>query len=189
MPSVSFRVLLPVALVLIVAGWMPLSRPAAPADDTCALFRDTDPPAYYKIELVPTGRIPGTRQADGVGHVSFAPSPFGIALAPDGSYVYDLSIAIDRLRPAPQGVYVAWVSTPNLDQVKRLGVLGDDGRIRGRVDWNKFLVIITNEPSAEALGDGWQGPVVLRGLSRSGLMHTMAGHGPFQQEPCATYGY
>jgi len=26
-------------------------------------------------------------------------------------------------------------------------------------------------------------------VSRSGLMHTMAGHGAFQQENCAAYGY
>jgi hypothetical protein len=29
----------------------------------------------------------------------------------------------------------------------------------------------------------------MRGMSRSGMMHTMAGHGPFQQENCARYGY
>jgi len=185
------RLLLPAALVLGVALLMQPPRAAATpsATGTCVVVPDTDPPAYYKIDLVPTGRIPGTKQADGVGQVSFAPSPFGIAVSPDGDYVYDLSIAIDKLRPAPQGVYVAWVSTPNLDQIKRLGVLDDQGRITGRVDWNKFLVIITNEPSADDLGAIWQGSVVLRGLSRSGLMHTMAGHGPFQQEPCATYGY
>ena len=55
--------------------------------------------------------------------------------------------------------------------------------------WNKFLVFVTLEP-AEATGEArWQGPVVMRGLSRSGLMHTMAGHGPYEQEPCAVYGY
>jgi len=35
----------------------------------------------------------------------------------------------------------------------------------------------------------WTGPVVMRGMSRSGLMHTMAGHGAFEQENCAAYGY
>jgi hypothetical protein len=50
-------------------------------------------------------------------------------------------------------------------------------------------VIITLEPSADDLGERWQGPVVLRGMSRSGMMHTMAGHGPFETEPCAVYGF
>ena len=35
----------------------------------------------------------------------------------------------------------------------------------------------------------WTGPIVIRGMSRSGMMHTMAGHGPFEEENCAAYGY
>ncbi|MDE2875730.1 MAG: hypothetical protein OXU69_07275 [Gemmatimonadota bacterium] len=31
--------------------------------------------------------------------------------------------------------------------------------------------------------------VVIRGMSRSGMTHTMAGHGPFEEENCAAYGY
>jgi len=156
----------------------------------CAVvIPDTDPPAYYSIDLVTTKRVPGARLATGTGQVTFATSPFGIAIAPNGSYVYNLAINLERIKPASEGVYVAWVSTPNLDQVKRLGVLDENMQITGPVTWNKFLVIITLEPSADPLGDIWTGPVVLRGMSRSGLMHTMAGHGPFQQEPCATYGY
>jgi hypothetical protein len=29
----------------------------------------------------------------------------------------------------------------------------------------------------------------MRGMSRSGRMHTLAGHGPFEAEPCAKYGF
>ena len=64
-----------------------------------------------------------------------------------------------------------------------------DGDDRLSKPWNKYLVIITLEPTDDPQSPRWQGPVVLRGMSRSGLMHTMAGHGPFQQEPCATFGY
>ncbi len=176
------------ALLLIVplAAFGP--KAAGDAADAC-VAADTDPPAYYKIDLVPTGRIPGTKRAAGVGYVTFARSPFAVAVSPEGSYVYDLSLSVAQLRPPRQGVYVAWVSTPDLDQVRRLGVLDAAMQVKGRVDWNKFLVIITLEPSADDLGATWTGPVVLRGLSRSGLMHTMAGHGPYQQEPCATYGF
>ncbi|HZD06335.1 MAG TPA: hypothetical protein VE173_15600, partial [Longimicrobiales bacterium] len=60
---------------------------------------------------------------------------------------------------------------------------------RGRSSWNKFLVVVTLEPTDGSDASTWSGPIVLRGMSRSGAMHTMAGHGPFQQEKCAAYGY
>ena len=150
---------------------------------------DPDPPPYYKMDLVSTRKVPGSGNAAGIGAVSYKSTPFGIAIAPDGSYVYDLNISIDRLLPARKGRYVAWVSTPDLQQIKRLGPLDDAHVIRGVVDWNKFLVIITLEEELSEDKPKWKGPVVLRGLSRSGLMHTMAGHGPYENEPCAVYGY
>jgi hypothetical protein len=35
----------------------------------------------------------------------------------------------------------------------------------------------------------WTGPIVFRGMSRSGMMHTMVGHGALQMENCSSYGY
>ena len=168
---------------LMVLGAAPPS--ASPDAGDCA-FED---PEYYKIRLVPTRRVPGARRATGAAAVTFTPSPFGISISPKGNYVYSLDIAIENLPPARDGAYVAWASTSDLDEIKRLGPLDEQMSISGQVDWNKFLVIITLEPLDNVAGDIWQGPVVLRGMSRSGLMHTMAGHGPFQQEPCATFGY
>ena len=159
---------------------------AVPGDGECAFDGS---PEYYKITLVPTRRVPGARRATGVGAVTFVPSPFGISISPKGHYVYNLDISIENLPPAREGAYVAWVSTADLDEIKRLGTLEAQRTISRQVAWNKFLVIITLEPSANVRGDLWQGPVVLRGMSRSGMMHTMAGHGPFQQEPCASFGY
>ncbi|MFQ5570764.1 MAG: hypothetical protein ACE5G0_13855 [Rhodothermales bacterium] len=179
-----------VGLGMILLPLHPLYAVSEPGDGECAVaHRGTDPPAYYQIDLVSTKRLPGTRQAKGVSRVTFATSPFGVAISPEGSYVYTLELSIEHLAPASQGAYVAWVSTPSLDKIKPLGTLDAQMRASGRVAWNKFLVIITLEPSADALGETWQGPVVLRGMSRSGMMHTMAGHGPFQQEPCAAFGY
>ena len=149
---------------------------------------DPDPPVYYAIDLVTTRRVPGSRRANGVADVTFRPSPFGIALSPTGEYVYNLSIAIDELVPARNGSYVVWVTTPNLDQVVRLGTLDGTHRIQGQVEWNKFLVVVSLEENPDAV-QRWSGPIVLRGMSRSGMMHTMAGHGPFASEPCAVYGY
>ncbi len=150
---------------------------------------DPEPPAYYKIDLVTTKRVPGAGQATGVGEVSYKSTPFGIAIGPDGSYVYNLDIKIERLGPAKKGAYVVWVSTPDITKIKRLGPLDDTHRIRGVVDWNKFLVVISLEDEPASSDKKWKGPIVLRGLSRSGYMHTMAGHGPYESEPCAVYGY
>ena len=154
---------------------------------TCTLA--DDPPPYYAIELVTTKRVPGARMATGTADVLFAHSPFGLALTPEGEYVYDLKIRVDKLAPARKGAYVAWVTTPNLDQRVRLGALDESHTVSGRVAWNKFLVVVTLEEDEAEGQASWQGPVVVRGMSRSGLMHTQAGHGPFESEPCAVYGY
>ncbi len=144
--------------------------------------------SYYEIALVTTKRVPGSGLAKGTAQVNFAASPFGVSVSSEGSYIQDLEIRVERLKPPKKGVLTAWVSTAEVDQVERLGVLDESFAISGRVEWNKFLIIITLEPSDDAT-DTWQGPIVLRGMSRSGLMHTLAGHGPFELEPCATYGF
>ena len=169
-------------------GW---TRPLVVAPGVCSarwLGEPAAPPAYYAIELVSTRRVPGARSASGVGNVSFARSPFGIAVGSTGEYIYDVDLQLQGLNTQPTGVYIAWLTTASLDQVKRLGRLDAGGAIGGQTTWNKFLVVVTLEPDDEAR-PRWSGPIVARGMSRSGRMHTMAGHGPFQLEPCTTYGY
>jgi len=174
------------ALMLLTTAW----TPAGLSPGSCAAPGfEPDPPIYYQIKLVTTKNVPGTRLARGTGDVTYAPSPFGVSISGTGSYVYNLDVAIENMKPAPGGVYAVWVTTPSLDKVELLGTLDDEHRLHGRIEWNKFLVVITLEPDAASLGDMWTGPIVLRGMSRSGMMHTMAGHGPFQTEPCAVYGY
>ena len=58
----------------------------------------------------------------------------------------------------------------------------------GKVGWNKFLVVITLEADNDPEQSMWVGPIVFRGVSRSGMMHTMVGHGALEQENCAAYG-
>jgi len=147
-------------------------------------------PEYYAIALVPTNRVPGTGVADAWVDVEVAnASPFSVSLTPDGSYQYDLRISIDRMRTPRGGTLVAWVTTPDLDRVERLGPLDAAMRAAGAVTWNKFIVVITLEPTDQNAHDRWTGPIVFRGMSRSGKMHTMAGHGAFEQENCAAFGY
>jgi len=174
-------VLLPILFASTLAAFRPAGTDA-PAAAECA-----GGPVYYAIDLVTTKRVPGSRSATGTVDVLFASSPFGVSVTGDGSYAYDLVGQIEGLGPARGGRYMVWVTTPDLSEVRRLGELDDSRRIEGRVEWNKFLVVVSLEE--DPTGERWTGPIVLRGMSRSGRMHTMAGHGPFQAEPCATFGF
>lgn len=146
-------------------------------------------PEYYQFPMVSTKRVPGTGNASGVGEVAFSQSPYGIALGTDGSYLYDFTVHFERLGPARDGVYVVWTTTPELDQVALAGELTNPAGFDGQVAWNKFLVVVTLEPAFDPDAAMWTGPIVIRGMSRSGMMHTMAGHGPFEEKNCAAYGY
>ena len=178
--------ILPIPLTLCGSGGLPgdwsspVSRGGSPLE--------TKAPDYYAIELVAAGRVPGTRLSRGVALQTFASSPFNVSLAPSGEYAHHLDISVTGLKARDASVYAVWAATAELDRVVSLGMLDEDFRAAGQVVWNKFLVFITLEP-AGAIGDTWTGPVILRGMSRSGRMHTMAGHGPFQVEPCVKYGY
>ncbi|MDX1646924.1 MAG: hypothetical protein R3304_07255 [Longimicrobiales bacterium] len=147
-------------------------------------------PEYYAFDLVTTKNVPGTGLAQGRAEVSVSgSSPFSVALGPDGSYVYDIDVMLQRVKPPRTGVLVAWVTTPGLDRVERLGALDAHHGATGTVRWNKFIVVVTLEPEDDPTAQTWSGPVAFRGMSRSGMMHTMVGHGALQQENCAAYGY
>lgn len=176
--------------VATLAGVAASAASAPHAASATAAARCSAPgPGYYAFELVTTRNVPGTGLAKGTVEVSFSPaSPFAVSLAADGSYAYDLSVMLERTRTPAHGTLVAWVTTPDLASVERLGPLDEGQRVSGRVTWNKFLVVITLE-SDDQYAERWRGPVAFRGMSRSGMMHTMVGHGAFQQENCAAYGY
>lgn len=177
-------------------GRIALAAPSPPVNPTvdassCAV---PAPPDYYTFEMVTTKNVPGTARLKGVAEVTFAPSPFGISVGPDGSYAYDVHLALENLPSAPPGgAWAVWFTRSDLSEISYAGVLEPGTRFTGRVAWNKFLAIVTlEEPAALAVDGGparWRGPVVTRGMSRSGRMHTMAGHGPLQQENCAAWGY
>ncbi len=159
---------------------------AAPLSD---LGCDPEPPEYYAIELFTTKNILGTARATGSAEVTFASSPFAVSVAEDGSYAYDIAIAVERMERPASGTLVAWLTTPQLNEIDRLGPLDEQLSVVGSVRWNKFLVVVSLESADDAAQPRWSGPIVLRGMSRSGMMHTMAGHGPFETENCAAFGY
>lgn len=146
-------------------------------------------PDFYKIELVPTGNVPGTGSYTGVARVSFEDTPFDVAVSEDGTFHRRVRVDMSGVKQPESGGYVVWVSPPELEPIKKLGVLDSDGRLTGEVSFPKYLVIVTLEENPKEIQGRWQGPVVHRGMSKSGFMHGMAGHGPFRQEPCANYGF
>lgn len=147
-------------------------------------------PEYYAIELVGTRNLPGTGLARGRAEVTVsARSPFAVTVTPNGSYQYEIHVSLERMRAPRRGVLVAWITTPEVDQIRRIGPLDANLQVSGTSTWNKFLVVVTLEPDDNPAAQRWSGPVAFRGMSRSGKMHTMAGHGALQQENCAAYGY
>jgi hypothetical protein len=100
----------------------------------------------------------------------------------------DITMALRRIKKPKKGFLTAWATKDDLSETTRLGVLDDDFRVSGKAAWNKFLLVVSLEPTDEPTGK-WSGPIVMRGMSRSGMMHTLAGHGPYQAEPCAKYGF
>lgn len=133
--------------------------------------------------LEATGRAPG---AGGTLTISFASSPYGLAVGADGHPRYTLTVKTRGLRPPPDRRPVVWAATPELDRVRRLGTLDADGSLTGgELEWSRFLVFVTAEPveAGEEASDrtaAWEGPILLVGRAPSSRMHTMRGHGIFE---------
>ncbi len=144
-------------------------RPSAASDST----------DYFGITLVPTERVPGAR---GYVRVRHATSMFGVAVSENGHYVQQLNVSVEGLRDSPGVTYVVWAAPPNLDAIQKLGTLDEGMPVVALVHFNKFLVFVTAETTAD--GDRWSGPILLRGVSRSGLIQSMAGHGLFGPDVC-----
>ena len=177
--------------VLTALGAGPADRDVhAPAPEHAPVCAVGSGPEYYAFPLVSTKSIPGTGFARGHARVSLpSTSPFPVSVGADGSYVYEVQVTIENMRPPRDGRLVAWVTTPELDRTARLGALDEHLRAVGSVSWNKYIVVVTLEADGEPSAESWAGPVVFRGMSRSGAMHTMVGHGALQQENCVFYGY
>ncbi|MEP6692510.1 MAG: hypothetical protein ABJD07_15225 [Gemmatimonadaceae bacterium] len=131
-------------------------------------------PSLFRIELQPT---PAAPSAQGVVTLEPAESPFGIALTPDGHFIFDLELRCNGLPAAstfgPYTQYVAWVVTADLSTSQKLGVASTAVPVKGQVAMNKFLVIVSAEGAT--IGDRWKGPIVLRGFSPSALLENFSG--------------
>ena len=125
--------------------------------------------SLYCIDLVP---VPELREIFGTAELGRARSPFATAVTRDGVLVYDLSVTLGGL-PAPSelgpfSAYVAWVTTPELEPMVRLGVVTNGRTTLGPVAFNKFLVLVSAEASPGSAVR--PGTLVLRGGSPSMLL-------------------
>ena len=120
------------------------------------------------MELFPTLRAGNARGLVELGRVR---SPFGIAVTAEGRQRYRLTLLVEGLPdPADLGAaaYVAWVTTPLLDPVTRLGEVRNGLTDLGEVAHNKFSIWVSAEPLADVTTRG--GRLVLRGRSPSSRM-------------------
>jgi len=152
---------------------MPVQVPASSPCATASVDRDGPGPArdLYCVEMSPTARAP---RAAGLLELGRIPSPFGVAVTPDGHHRHDLTLWVAGLpEPAELGeysTYVAWVTTPYLDPVVNLGPVAEGANHLGEVSFAKFLVLVTAETTADV--SERRGPLVLRGLSPANRMET-----------------
>src|SRR5215831_7956252 len=100
----------------------------------------------FDIQLQSTPRTPN---AAGKARLVFAESPFGVAVTPDGHASYDVQLTLSGLPdPSTLGAYkayVAWGVTTDLKQWRRLGAVANGSSTVGRVEYNKFMLVIAAE--------------------------------------------
>ena len=119
----------------------------------------------YCIELI-AAALPGVRARVELGHLD---GPFTISVTASGSLRYRPTMVIAGLpRPSSLGAfttYVAWVATPVMHPIRRLGVVTNGRVVLPTIDLDKFIVLVT----AEATSGGTEpnGRIVLRGASPS----------------------
>ncbi len=126
----------------------------------------------YDIMLFSTASAPS---AQGRARLVIAESPFGIAVTQDGHARYDVQITMSKL-PAPSTLgaytaYVAWTTTPDLQQWVRLGAVSNGTTTVGSVDFNKFILVIA--AAHDSASTSHDGPTVMHGTSPSGWLQQM----------------
>ncbi len=137
----------------------------------------------FCIELFPTS---GVRAAAGVVQLTPSPSPFGVSVTADGHHRYDLTAWVGGLPDpgelGPYTTYVAWATPLVLDPVVKLGPMGNGVNALGGVAFNKYMILVTAESSADVTER--TGPLVLRGRSPSSLMeaHDMLARAPSAEQ-------
>lgn len=136
----------------------------------------------YDVELFNT---PASPTAHGRARLVFAESPFGIAVTADGHASYEVRIEASGLA-APEAAgaslsYVAWAVTTDLTEWHRLGLVTNGTSVVGHAELDKFLLVITAEPTPAPRVHS--GPTVLHGTSPSGWLQSFLSHPLFRGVP------
>jgi suppressor of ftsI len=118
----------------------------------------------YCMELVPA---PGVAGVAGQLELGWPPGPFTVAVSREGRVRFALGLSVSGLpSPATLGAYhtyVAWVASPMMDSVRKLGPVTNGEQKLGIVDLEKFNFLITAEPDTRVQRPGSR--AVLRGQS------------------------
>lgn len=142
---------------------VPGTRPLCEEDGAAGLRPSTD---LYCLDLIPRPDVPDIK---GVVELGRPDSPYDVVVTAAGNQRYDATIVVDNLPPpsslGPYTVYVAWVTPPSLDPMRKVGIVKNGRTPIGEIDDDKFLVFITAEASADVTERA--GRLVLRGMSPS----------------------
>jgi suppressor of ftsI len=120
----------------------------------------------YCVELVPA---PGVGAVTGRVELGHVPGPFTVAVTADGRSVYAPTAYLaglpDPSALGPFSTYVAWIATPVMYPVEKLGIVREGRNRLPLITLDKFVVLVTAE--SDASGTEPRGRVVLRGASPS----------------------
>lgn len=139
--------------------------PCATADAVTGPSRD-----LYCIELDP---IPALEGITATFELNRIPAAFGVNVTKDGRQIYAPVLRVTGLPEAAAfapgaRVWVAWMATEQLNPTRKLGVVGNGRHALPTIDWPKFLILVTAEPSGDVTEP--DGKVALRGFSPSARM-------------------
>lgn len=143
---------------------------AVQAGLNCETERQSADPAPHCLVLIPTDAAGDAR---GIVKLYLAQSPFGLPVSADGHTIYDIRVELTGLDRQPDRSYIAWVTTTDLKERAKLGVIGSDLTARGRAAWNRFMVVVSEESTPDV--DTWTGPILFSASSPSGWLSTMMG--------------
>ena len=128
-------------------------------------------------------------EAAGVIEIRRPWSPYGVTVTADGTHRHELIAWLARLPDpstlGPYTTYVAWATPLALDPVVRLGEVTNGQNDLGTVAFNKYLVWVTAEASADVIER--EGPLIVRGRSPSSRMeaHDLLALAPSAEEGMA----
>jgi FtsP/CotA-like multicopper oxidase with cupredoxin domain len=154
------------ALVVLLGLTVPGSSVARSVQASSCAGNELGDGDLYCIELLPAA---GIEEASGTARLVPPASPFGAAVTAAGEPQHDVILTLRDLPEPPSlgrfTVFVAWAATPQLRPVVKLGEVREGATRLGRITFDRFLVLVTAEPSLRTAEP--TGRMVLRGSSAS----------------------